>query len=66
VGEQYYPIPNPENHALYEKYRELALQEEKNNIYFVGRLVNYKYFNMYDAILNALTLFESIVYQSKE
>jgi UDP-galactopyranose mutase len=62
VGEPYYPIPNPENQALYEKYKELALQEEKDhNVYFVGRLANYKYFNMDDAILNALSLFEDIM-----
>jgi UDP-galactopyranose mutase len=67
VGEPYYPIPNPENQALYEKYRQLAVQEEKNHhVYFVGRLANYKYFNMDDAILNALTLFESILEQSKD
>jgi UDP-galactopyranose mutase len=67
VGEPYYPIPNPENQALYEKYRKLAVLEEKNhNVYFVGRLANYKYFNMDDAILNALTLFESIAEQSKD
>ena len=58
VGEPYYPIPNPENQALYEKYRKLASQEK--NIYFVGRLANYKYFNMDDAILNALELFDSL------
>jgi UDP-galactopyranose mutase len=58
VGEPYYPIPNPENQALYEKYRQLALKEK--DIYFVGRLANYKYFNMDDAILNALELFDTL------
>ena len=56
VGEPYYPIPNPENQALYERYRELAMQEK--NIYFVGRLANYKYFNMDQAILNSLEYFD--------
>ena len=28
VGEPYYPVPNPENRALYEKYAELAAKED--------------------------------------
>jgi UDP-galactopyranose mutase len=60
-GEPYYPIPDPRNRALYEQYRTLAEKEEKeNNVFFVGRLANYKYFNMDDAILNALELFEKL------
>jgi UDP-galactopyranose mutase len=53
-GEPYYPIINEENINLYKKYQELAKKEEKNNVYFIGRLANYKYFNMDQAILNAL------------
>ena len=37
----------------------LAEKEEKNNIYFVGRLANYKYFNMDQAIDNALQFFNN-------
>jgi UDP-galactopyranose mutase len=59
-GEPYYPVPTEKNKNLYEKYRELAFEEEKKGVYFVGRLANYKYFNMDQAILNALTLFESL------
>lgn len=58
IGEPYYPILNKKNIELYEKYKELAENEEKNkNVFFVGRLANYKYFNMDQAILNALNLF---------
>jgi UDP-galactopyranose mutase len=58
VGEPYYPILNKKNIELYEKYKELAEEEEGyNNVYFVGRLANYKYFNMDQAILNAIALF---------
>jgi UDP-galactopyranose mutase len=42
---------------LYEKYKEMSMKEE--NIMFVGRLANYKYFNMDEAILNALTVFNT-------
>jgi UDP-galactopyranose mutase len=58
IGEPYYPVVNQKNKDLYEQYRLLAMSEEKNNIYFVGRLANYKYFNMDEAILNALLLLE--------
>ena len=58
-GEPYYPVPNERNLQLYEKYKKLADLEQKNNkIFFVGRLANYKYFNMDQAIDNALTFFE--------
>ncbi len=56
-GDPYYPVPNPRNHAVYEKYREKAERLEKKGIYFVGRLANYKYFNMDQAFKNALDLF---------
>jgi UDP-galactopyranose mutase len=57
-GEPYYPVPNPENRALYEKYAELAAKE--SGVCFVGRLASYKYFNMDQAILNALEMFDNL------
>ncbi|XRA99834.1 UDP-galactopyranose mutase [Pycnococcus provasolii] len=56
-GDPYYPVPNPANRDLYEKYRELA--EKEQGVLFVGRLASYKYFNMDQAILNALELFDA-------
>lgn len=57
-GEPYYPVPNAHNLSLYEKYKQFAEQEEKKNkVFFVGRLANYKYFNMDQAINNALDFF---------
>jgi UDP-galactopyranose mutase len=58
-GEPYYPVPNNKNQELFEKYQSMAKKE--NGVYFVGRLANYKYFNMDQAILNALELFDSVV-----
>ena len=50
-GEPYYPVPNPRNRELYKKYQQLAANlERKGKIQFVGRLANYKYFNMDQAI----------------
>lgn len=61
VGEPYYPVPNPRNLALYERYRSLAEQAERTgDVHFVGRLANYKYFNMDQAIVNALDMFYEI------
>lgn len=60
-GEPYYPIPNKKNLELYEKYKILAKEEEKNNVYFIGRLANYKYFNMDQAILNSLDFFDNVI-----
>ena len=56
-GEPYYPVPTKKNMDLYEKYKELTLNEK--NIHFLGRLANYKYFNMDTAILNALEYFDN-------
>jgi len=53
-GDPYYPVPTARNREVYEKYKELAIEEEKNRVFFVGRLANYKYYNMDAAIENAL------------
>jgi UDP-galactopyranose mutase len=55
-GEPYYPIPNKKNMELYEKYKQFTLEEKR--VHFLGRLANYKYFNMDAAILNALEYFD--------
>lgn len=58
-GEAYYPVLTRENKELYEKYEKLAQMEK--NVYFVGRLANYKYLNMDQAIENALGTFKKIM-----
>jgi UDP-galactopyranose mutase len=57
-GEPYYPVPNPGNQQIYERYKAEA--DSLADIYFVGRLANYKYFNMDQAFKNALDLFASL------
>lgn len=59
-GEPYYPVPNDRNRALYAKYQKEAEKLEAEGIYFVGRLANYKYFNMDQAFKNALDLFSRL------
>lgn len=54
----YYAIINPENNALYAKYRAEA--EKYENLHLLGRLAEYKYYNM-DAIAGkALELAERL------
>jgi UDP-galactopyranose mutase len=57
-GDPYYPIPRPENTALYRKYQELG--EATPGVHFVGRLGTYKYYNMDQVVAQALTLFARI------
>jgi UDP-galactopyranose mutase len=57
-GEPYYPIPRPENAALYARYQALA--READSVYFVGRLATYKYYNMDQCVGQALATFAHI------
>ena len=54
VGEPYYPIPRAENEALYKRYQALANAEE--SVSFVGRLAQYRYYNMDQVVGAALKL----------
>ncbi len=54
----YYVIADDRNLELARKYKELA--KEKPNVHFLGRLANYQYFDMDDAILSAFDLAERI------
>ena len=66
IGEPYYPVPNKKNMELYEKYKELADKETlEKNVYFIGRLANYKYYNMDQAIKNSLDFFTNFNTNSK-
>lgn len=53
-NDRYYPIANLENQNLYEKY--LAEAQKIPNLYFLGRLGDYKYYNMDAAVDRALKL----------
>jgi UDP-galactopyranose mutase len=49
-GEPFYPIPRPENEALFKRYQRLA--DERPDVTFVGRLAQYRYYNM-DQVVGA-------------
>ena len=57
-GEPYYPIPRPENAALYARYEALA--RKTADVHFVGRLATYRYYNMDQCIGQALATFRRI------
>ena len=54
----YYPVPRPENAALYRKYQALA--DATPDVHFVGRLGTYKYYNMDQVVAQALTLYKKL------
>jgi UDP-galactopyranose mutase len=51
-GDPYYPIPTRQNAALSKQYEDLAAAEL--NTIFVGRLAQYKYFNMDQVVGSSL------------
>ncbi len=55
-NEPYYPIPKAENQRLLARYKELM--REAPNVLFAGRLADYRYYNMDQAVARALKLAE--------
>jgi UDP-galactopyranose mutase len=58
-GDPYYPVPRAENEALYKRYRALAARER--NVVFVGRLAQYRYYNMDQVVAAALKTAQNIL-----
>lgn len=52
-GDPYYPVPRPGNDALFRRYDALAAAE--TDVTFVGRLAQYRYYNMDQCVGAALT-----------
>jgi UDP-galactopyranose mutase len=59
VGDPFYPVPRPENEALFKKYEALARKEA--HVAFVGRLAQYRYYNMDQCVGAALKAAENIL-----
>lgn len=57
-GDPYYPVPRPENQALYKRYEALALDTPE--VTFVGRLATYRYYNMDQVVGQALATYRRI------
>lgn len=58
-GEPYYPIPRVENELLFKQYEALALAER--SVTFVGRLAQYRYYNMDQVVGAALAASRSLL-----
>ena len=57
-GDPYYPVPRPENTALYRRYEAEA--EQLADVTFIGRLATYKYYNMDQVVGQALATFKRL------
>lgn len=55
----YYAVINPENNALYARYKALA--DRVDGLHLVGRLAEYKYYNMDAIVARALALADTLV-----
>ena len=57
-GEPFYPIPGDENQKVYLKYKALADEEARHShpIRFLGRLAEYRYFNMDHVFIRSIRL----------
>jgi UDP-galactopyranose mutase len=60
VNDPYYPIPREENRFLHARYLELAADTDPG-VVFAGRLADYKYYNMDQAVSRALLVFRGLV-----
>jgi len=61
-GDPYYPIPRSDNELIYKKYVKLA--ETENNVTFVGRLAQYRYYNMDQVVAAAIKCAEKLLNSS--
>lgn len=57
--EPYYPINDSKNMEVFHKYRALAKSEE--NVFFGGRLAEYKYYDMHQVIKSALNFINTLI-----
>src|SRR5690606_7743904 len=64
AGDPYYPIPRPENQALFKRYEALAA--ERRDVTFVGRLATYRYYNMDQVVGQALATWRRMSAVSRE
>ncbi len=58
-GDPYYPVPRPENRAMYREYEALA--RLTTGVHFCGRLATYKYYNMDQVVAQSLTLCKRLI-----
>jgi UDP-galactopyranose mutase len=57
-GDPYYPVPRPQNAELVRRYERLT--DTLRDVWFVGRLATYRYYNMDQVVGQALATFRRI------
>lgn len=62
VNEPYYPVPRETNRTLFQKYSRMT--DKLQSVVFVGRLADYMYYNMDQAVARALVCFENQIADS--
>jgi len=62
-NQPFYPLLTEENRTLYLRYKKLA--DRIPNLMTVGRLAEFRYYDMDDIVLRALTLFEKEICHEK-
>jgi len=63
-GDPYYPVPRPENEALFKRYEALA--DAEPGVTFVGRLATYRYYNMDQVVGQALAAYRRHVKRPRQ
>ena len=58
-GDPYYPVPRAENEALFKRYEAMARNEA--GVTFVGRLAQYRYYNMDQVVGAALAASRTLI-----
>ena len=63
-GDPYYPIPTQKNNELFSKYANMG--EKEKNVSFVGRLAEYKYYNMDQVVASSMTVAKRLITKFKK
>ncbi len=61
TSEPYYPINDNKNQEIYKKYKKKA--DSLENIYFGGRLAEYRYYDMHQVIGSALSKIKKQIFE---
>ncbi len=59
--ERYYPMFDAANQQRYQEYVALKAGRQLDNLYFLGRLGDFKYYNMDQAMARAMELFNQLI-----
>src|SRR6185369_10879346 len=64
-GDPYYPVPSPASRTLHEAYKKLAAEETaRRQVHFCGRLAEYRYLNMDEAMEGGIDLVRRLALES--